>query len=236
VRFPRATRPGSAQLHTECAWVACDQGKYDEALVRVGRALDIEHDNSWALCSRIDFLREAHRFEEAEQAADKALQARPDDPDIHIAAAWVFSDQDQEVEAADRAAKVLGIDHCHPAALAARVYFLRWARRFQEAEQAADKALELRPGDPDILAAAGWVCNDLDRHQEALDYIDRALKIDPCSSWILNCRINFLRAARRYDEAERFACQVQQDRPNDPDMQVAAGWLYGDAASLGITS
>jgi tetratricopeptide (TPR) repeat protein len=208
--------------------VSCDQGKYDEALARVERALDIERDNGWALCSRIDILREAHRFAEAEQAVDKALQARPGDPDVYVAAAWVCSDQDHEVEAADRATKALQIDPHHPAALAAMVYFLRWARLFEEAKRAADDALELRPCDPDILAAAGWVCSDLDQHQEALDYIDQALEIDPCSSWILNCRINFLRAASRYDEAEKFAEQVQRDRPDDPDMQVAAGWLYGD--------
>ena len=40
--------------------------------------------DSWALRSRISFLRSARRFEEAERAAAEALERRPDDLEVRI--------------------------------------------------------------------------------------------------------------------------------------------------------
>ena len=76
-----------------------DQDREDEAVSRVERALAIDPRDSWALRSRMDFLRWARRFEEAERAAAEAIERRPDEPDVHTAAAWVASDQGRQDEA-----------------------------------------------------------------------------------------------------------------------------------------
>jgi tetratricopeptide (TPR) repeat protein len=223
-----AARPDDPRVHVTAAWVASTQGRFNQALERAEEALRIDPSNSWALCSLIDFQRQAHRFREAEQAVRVALAARPGDPDVHVAAAWVSSAQDREEEAAERVKAALELDGGHGPALAARTYFLRWAHRLDDAEQAATEALARRPDDPDILAAAGWVYSDLGRNDEALEQANKALAIDARNSWVLSCRVNFLRAAGAYDDAERAAMEALRLRPRDPYIYTALGWLNGD--------
>ena len=221
-------RPDDPDIHAAAAWVASDQDQEDEAVTRVERALAIDPRNATALRSRIDFLRWARRFEEAEQAAAQAAELRPDDPDIHAAAAWVASDQDQEDEAVTRVERALAIDPRNATALRSRIHFLRWGRRFEEAEQAATAAIELRPDDPDIHAAAAVLWAGLERYDSALSSIEHVLAIDPRNATALRDRIQFLRLARRFEEAEQAAAQAAELRPDDPDIHAAAAWVASD--------
>jgi len=221
-------RDDDPRIYTTAAWVFSGQGKFSEAVARVDDALRIDPANCWALSSRIDFLRQAHLFRQAERATEDALRKRPEDPDMYLAAAWMYSSQDREDEAIECLAGALEIDSANTATLTAQLYFLRWARRFPEAEQSARKALAVRPDDPDVLTAAGWVFSDLDRHDEALGYAAKALEKDPADSWALSCRINFLRAANRYDSAEQAAAEALEKCPDDPYIHTVVGFLYGD--------
>jgi tetratricopeptide (TPR) repeat protein len=221
-------RPDDPDIHTAAAWVASDQDHYDEATARVDRALAIDPRHSWALRSRISILQAAPRFEEAEQAAAEAIERRPDDPDIHTAAAWFSSDRDREDEAVTRMDRALAIDPRHSWALRNRIYILRAARRFEEAEQAAAEAIERRPDDPEIHTAAAWVASDQDHYDEAAARVDRALAIDPRHSWALRSRVDFLRWARRFSEAEEAAAEAIERRPDDPDIHTTAAWFSSD--------
>ena len=215
-------RPDDPDMHTDAAWVASDQDHYDEAVSRVERALAIDPRDSWALRSRMDFLRLARRFEEAEQAAAEAIERRPDDPDVHTDAAWVASDQDREDEAVSRVERALAIDPRDSWALRSRMDFLRWARRFSEAEEAAAEAIERRPDDPDVHTAAAEVASGQDHYDEAVSRVERALAIDPRDSGALRSRMDFLRWARRFSEAEEAAAEAIERRPDDPDVHTAA--------------
>ena len=221
-------RPDDPDVHTTAAWVASSQDHYDEAIGRVERALAIDPGDSQALRGRIDFLLTARRFEEAEQAAAEAIERRPDDPDVHTAAAWVASDQDREDEAVSRVERALAIDPGNSQALRSRMDFLRWARRFSEAEEAAAEAIGRRPDDPDVHTTAAEVASDQDREDEAISRVERALAIDPRNSWALRSRMNFLRWARRFSEAEEAAAEAIERRPDDPDVHTAAAWVASD--------
>jgi tetratricopeptide (TPR) repeat protein len=221
-------RSDDPRVHTTAAWVSSGMGKYDEALGRVSKALAIDKTHSWSLCSRIDFLRQAHRFDEVRQAVDQALAERPQDADVCLAAAWAYSAQDLDEKAAAWAEEALKRDPGNVAALTARIYFVRWAGRLDDAERAADQALKLRRDDPDILAAVGWVHSDQGRTKDALKCAKRALDLDPGNPWALNCRVNFHRAAGDYDAAEEAAREALAARPGDPFVHTVAGWLYGD--------
>jgi tetratricopeptide (TPR) repeat protein len=221
-----AARPDDPGVHTAVAWVFSDQGQYEQALSHVSGALAIDPRNSAALTARIDFLRAARRFPEVEQAAAEALAARPDDPDMHTSASWVYSDQDREDDAAVHAADALAIDPRNSWALRSRIDFLRYARRFPEAEQAAAEALAARPDDPDVHTSASWVYCDQGQYEQALSYISSALAIDSRNFAALGSRINFLRDAHRFPEAEQAAAEALAARPDDPDMHTAAAWVY----------
>ena len=219
--------PDDPDILTAAAWVASSHDHYDEAVTRVDRVLAIDPRHSWALRSRILILQAARRFEEAEQAATEAIERRPDDPDIHTTAARVASDQDREDEAVTRVDRALAIDPRHLWALRSRMDFLRWARRFSEAEETATEAIEHRPNDPDILTAAAWVASGQDHYDEAVTRVDRALAIDPRHSWALRSRMDFLRWARRFSEAEETATEAIERRPDDPEIHVTAAWVAG---------
>src|SRR5262249_27012135 len=151
----------------------------DDAIARVEHALAIDPHHSWALRSQITFLRQARRFDEAEHAATEALEHRPDDPDLHITAAWLHHTHDPEHKALTHAPAALTIDPRHSWALRSRIDILRRARRFEEAEHAATEALERRPDDPDVHVTAGWLHDARHQDQSALSCCEKALAIDP---------------------------------------------------------
>ena len=211
-------------------WVFSRQGKYGQGIEAADEALKIDPRDSWALCSKINFLRQACRFAEARRSVTAARTAWPNDPDVLLAAAWVASDQDDEEEAGRLAQEALGIDPYHASALAARLHFLRWARKFDEAEKAASDALRMRPGDPNILAAAGWVYSDRDKHEDAIKFIERAIAINRYDSWLVTCHVNFLRAKGEHDAARRVieGALARTEFSHDPFLLTVAGWLHGD--------
>jgi tetratricopeptide (TPR) repeat protein len=221
-------RSDDPRVHTTAAWVSSSMGDYDEALDRVSKALAIDKTHSWSLCSRIDFLRQAHRFDEARRAVDQALAERPRDAEVCLAAAWVYSAQDLDDKAAGWAAEALKRDPGNVAALVAQIYLLRWAGHLDDAERAADQALRLRSGDPDILVAVGWVHSDQGRKKDALGFARRALDLDPGNQWALNCRVNFHRAAGDFGAAEEAVREALNARPDDPFVHTVAGSLYGE--------
>ncbi|MCK2219262.1 tetratricopeptide repeat protein [Actinomadura sp. ATCC 31491] len=221
-------RPDDPDVHVTGAWVLSDQDRYDEALSRAERALAIDPRHRSALQSRIDFLRRQRRFGEAERAAAEAAELRPDEPDVHVTGAWLFSDQGREDEAVVWAERALALDPRHSWALRSRIDFLRQRRRFGEAERAAAEAAELRPDDPDVHVTGAWVFSNQDREDEAVVWADRALALDPRDSWALRSRIDFLRWARRFGEAERAAAEAAELRPDDPDVHVTGAWVFND--------
>jgi tetratricopeptide (TPR) repeat protein len=223
----------NSDVLVSAAWVHSDQGNYKRALDLAEEAIGLDGRSSWALCSRIDFLREMRRFGDAGQAAREAMDLLPDDAAPCVAAAWVSSVQDQEPDAAGYAERALALDGNNRAALAALIYFRRWAREWEKARVAAAEALRRRPGDPDILAAAGWLHSDQDEHDQALERIGEAADIKPRDPWVLSCLINFLSAAGDYDGAEKASAQALKVLPDHPDMLVAAGWLQGDLDRYG---
>jgi tetratricopeptide (TPR) repeat protein len=218
------------RAHIAKGWVLSRLGKYDRAVEAADEALRIDRTDSWALCSKINFLRQARRFSAAEQAVAEARGIWPNDPDLMMAAAWVASDQDMESEAAALATQALGVDEYHAPALAARLHFLRWAREFGEAEQAASAARDKRRRDPNILAAAGWVYSDQDKHPEALAAIREARELNRHDSWLVACHVNFLRAEGEYGQAEEVidAALASREFCDEPYLLTLAGWLHGD--------
>lgn len=223
-------RPYDPRVYIAKGWVLSRMGKYARAVEATDEALKLDGGDSWALYSRLHFLRQARRFREAEEAATEALATWDNDPDLLVAAAWIASDQDQEERAADRASRALKIDPCHVAALAARLYFLRWGRKFDEAEWAAGEALKARPRDPLVLAAVGWVYSDQDKHDQALAFIEEARQRNPYDSWLVTCHVNFLRAKGQPEDAEKVVSQAlaRSEFRDDPYLLTVAGWMHGD--------
>jgi tetratricopeptide (TPR) repeat protein len=227
-----SVRGEDPRVRTAAAWALSKAGQFTRALEMTERALEIDPSNCWALWSKINFLRQARRMSDAEDAIAQALAARPIDPDMYTAAAWVASDGDREDEAVSRVTEALKIDPCNAAALTARIYFQRWGRHYEEAFAAAADARDKRGDDPGVLAAVGWLYSDWDWHDEAIGCIEEAIRRNPYDSWLVTCHLDFLRAKGEYGAARRVVHDALGRRQfkGDPYLLVASGWLYGDHA------
>ena len=217
--------PRDPDIAVSAAWVVSLQGRDEEALTHVERALSLEPNHSWVLRSRIDILRYLRRFAEAEEAVTQAADLLPRDPDIAVSAAWVVSLQDRDEEALTHVERALSLNPNHSGALRSRIDILRYLRRFAEAEEAVAQAADLLPRDPDIAVSAAWVVSLQGRDEEALTHVERALSLNPNHSWVLRSRIDILRYLRRFAEAEEAVTQAADLLPRDPDIAVSAAWV-----------
>jgi tetratricopeptide (TPR) repeat protein len=224
--------PRCPRLYVEHAWVSSDQDREDEAVTRVDGALAIDPRHSWALRNRIYILRAARRFEEAEQAAAEAIERRPDDPEIHTAAAWVASDQDHYDEAAARVDRALAIDPRHSWALRSRISILQAARRFEEAEQAAAEAIELSPKDSGIRVELGRMKDYRREFEPALLCLAIVLARDPDHVEANVAKSAVLRSMRRCAEARREITRLSKLKPEVRELKFELGQIHHDERRL----
>jgi len=107
------------------------------------------------------------------------------------------------------------------ALLSAHDYFIRGnayyeARDYQQALEAYNRALQLRPDFAEALNNRGKTLENLDRNEEALKDYNRALELRPDFPEALNSRGIILRRLGRYDEALRDYNRALELKPDDP--------------------
>jgi tetratricopeptide (TPR) repeat protein len=84
---------------------------------------------------------------------------------------------------------------------------LHQAGKWQDAEAAYRRALQIEPQNPDALALLGCVCSELKKHDEAVELIEKALKLDPQAPLFHFHLGNAFEKAGKHDRAEAaFAC------------------------------
>jgi len=178
-----------------------EQGRHDEALALVGRALQVDPGSFDALMQQGLVLRALGRAAEAVLSYEAALALRPD-----AAAALYncgnalasFGRLDAALQCYDR---VLALEPADAEALNNRGVVLRRMLRDDDALASFDAALAVRPGYPEALDNRGNALQALGRHAEALESYERALRERPAYPEALNNRGNTLLALDRYTEA-----------------------------------
>ena len=117
--------------------------RYLEALQCCERALAIDPLYTEALDGLVTILRDSYRYEDAERAAVEAVGEGAAYPQSDVLHGWALSDVDRDDEAVAAAERALAIDPRHSWALTSRIDFLKYLRRYEDAERAAAEALEL---------------------------------------------------------------------------------------------
>lgn len=129
--------------------------------------------------AEVDILRQAGQYAEALKTVNKALARAPDDADLLYARAMVAEKLDR-LDVLERDLKQILVqdpDNAH--ALNALGYTLAdRTRRYQEALEYIERALELSPQEPAILDSMGWVQYRLGNLEEAASYLRRAYAKD----------------------------------------------------------
>ena len=141
------------------------------------------------------------RNAEALALIGKALEIRPDAPEMLSNYGNVLKSQGRFAEALASYDRALAVKPDYVAAIAKRGQVLRDLGRLDEALAATDKALTFHPGHPEALSIRGVVLSDLGRHDEALASYDRALAVARDFPDVWNNRALTLKEMKRLAEA-----------------------------------
>jgi tetratricopeptide (TPR) repeat protein len=199
------------------------QGRHDEALELIGRALAIQPDMPEVLLNHGNVLKAMRRHDEALAAYGKVVVLRPD-----FAGGW-YNRGNCQREMKRRAAaledydRVLALDPNHEGALVNRGNTLHELRREEDALASFDQALAINPDRADTWKNRGITLRVLRRFPEALQSFDRALALKPGDPELLGCRGHTLSEMNRLEEAfavfrDAATRQIGGGQPNPPDI------------------
>jgi tetratricopeptide (TPR) repeat protein len=217
--------PKSARLHTERAWLFCNQGRGQDALLHVETALGIDPLNEWALSSHIAFLRYLGQSSESTRAAATALERCGDSPGLHVDAARSERDPDRALQHINDA---LALDPRHPEALWYRIVRLGGARRFEDAEIAAQAGSGLHPYDPDFATAMADIYSGRQRDDACEQWLKEALRIDPLDADAQSEWGALLLRRGRLDAASTAFDEFLGTFPDDPGRHIEVADHYAD--------
>lgn len=178
-----------------------EEGRYDEALTLVGRALQIDPGSFEALLQRGLALRALGRIAEAASSYEAALALRPDSATALYNCGNALASLARLEEALQCFDRAVELDPSDAAALNNRGVVLRDLLRDADALASFDAALALRPEYPEALNNRGNALQALGRYTEAIESYERALRERPTYAEALNNRGNALLALDRCTEA-----------------------------------
>jgi protein O-GlcNAc transferase len=167
--------PANIAAHHLLGVLRSQQGRNDEAIALIGKALAISPDNFGALSSYGPLLMAAGRFTKALETFEKALAIQPDSAPIlyNYGLALAMLKRFEEALAYYERALLLQPDFV--AAWTNHGLALAMLERFGEALFSYDRALLLQPEYATAWINRGFSLAMLKRHEEALASYDRAL-------------------------------------------------------------
>ncbi len=224
--------PNHADAQYYVAAVACQQGRYAEAIEGANRALLCGGDAARAHCLIGAALAALGRGEEALAAYDRAISSNPRLARAHGERGDVLAALGRHEEAVA----------CYDAALALEPTSVEdWnrrasacvrLRRFADALASFERVIAFRPDDADAHNNRAQSLIHLGREREALQGLERALAINPDHAAALATRANLLNTLGRHEEARATAERLLSRVPDHRGGLVA----YSDAlAGLDLT-
>ncbi|MCX8092124.1 MAG: tetratricopeptide repeat protein, partial [Verrucomicrobiae bacterium] len=101
--------------------------------------------------------------------------------------------------------------------------------RYMEAQQAFERALELKPDFVEAQNNMGFLCDRLGRHEEAADHYQRVLKADPGFVLALNnWGVNLIQRNRRQEGMAKLEAAIQANPAYGPPYANLANALLQD--------
>ena len=140
---------------------------------------------------------------------------------------WNGPGADHLDRALELAGKACEVNPFEPASHLARAIALMWLRQLDEAERAAQRAIELGPNRAEAHGCLGNVLDFAGQHEKAIGLFEQALRLDPqFDLWIHACgRAQF--ALERFDEAEASFKRRLIRMPRSDATRAYLAALYG---------
>jgi tetratricopeptide (TPR) repeat protein len=174
-----------------------------------------EFDNKRVVLSLTDIYNRKHDYIAAVEILDKILKYQPDDIEFLYARAINAEKMNQFTLAQKDLLQILSQDPYHIEALNALGYMLTvHTKKYDEALEYLNRALELAPNNASVLDSIGWLNYKMGNLQEALGHLRKAAEIMPDTEiaahlgevlWKLNNR----------DEAKAIWNSALESNPED---------------------
>jgi serine/threonine protein kinase/Tfp pilus assembly protein PilF len=173
--------------HEDRGWRSSDAQDFEQAIELYERALQVDPNFALAYINganahmRLYFFgadRTETRLARARDAAEKAIQIEPDNPEAHLALAlyyyWGFLDYDRAVEVIE------SIQRARPNFVTNMLgYIQRRQGKWELAVETMKKAFALNPRYSQLAYEIGGALMSLRRYEEANEWFDRTLSINP---------------------------------------------------------
>jgi tetratricopeptide (TPR) repeat protein len=165
-----------------------EQRRYDDALRDLGRALELEPDDTYALARRSEVYRMKGRYHDALRDLSRVLELEPDDPTTLVARGDLHTGQGRYDDALPDLNRALELEPDNLTALASRGGIHAEQGRYDDALRDLDRVLELDPSDAFVLATRGAIYAEQGRDDDALRDLDQALELDPGNNLAMQAR------------------------------------------------
>ena len=178
-RAALAADPRDANAQQLLGVALAQQGRPEEGLAEIDRALALAPDHAEAILNRANIHRMLGRNEEALAGFTRALESRPDWPQVLNNKGSVLQDLRRPAEALAAYDHALRLQPGNSQVINNRGSALMDLKRGAQALSAFDDALRLAPDDAVVLTNRGNALRLLGRHAEALACYDRAVALKP---------------------------------------------------------
>ncbi len=210
------------------AWTYRMLQMYKEMLDTCNKALELDTNNVTALNAKALSLSFLKRYEEALECCDKIIEMDSNDAAAWTNKGLVLNELKKYDEALECCKKAVEMDDNYVSIWSKKAHSLNdskgydndfmlsrilvfklagkgaaygFLKKYHEALECSNRALEIDPNNSDNLNNKAWAFNGLKRYEEALECSNRALELDSNNAWALTNRAWAFNGLKRYEEA-----------------------------------
>jgi tetratricopeptide (TPR) repeat protein len=194
--------------------------KYDEALECCNKITEIDPNDAAAYTSKGLALNGMKRYDEALECWKKAVDI--DDNYVGIWSKKIHSLQDSRGYDDSNLIRILVFK------LVGKGMSYAFIKKYDEALECSNKALELDPNNSDNMNNKAWALNGLKKYDEALECSNKALEINPKNEWAWLVRGLVFNGLKRHDEALECSNKALELDPNNDLILNNKAWALSN--------
>ena len=193
--------PRNTDLLTNLGTIALQKGLLEDAIRIIGKSLQINPNQPYALNNRGNALKDLKRMDEALVSYDRVLVLKPGYADAYFNRGNILHELKRLDEALTSYDLAIALKPDYIEAYLNRGNVFRDLNLLKEALESYGYAIGLRLDYANAYLNQGLVLRDLDRLEEALVSYDKAIVLDPDYADAYSNRGNVLQDLKRLDEA-----------------------------------
>jgi tetratricopeptide (TPR) repeat protein len=203
-----------------------DMERYEEALVDLSRAIELDANNKLAIANRGTAYWQIGRFEEALIDLSKAIELDGNDDWAIAGRGITYKLMERYEEALVDLSRAIELDGKQTAVISLRGMIYKQIDSQEKALADFNRVIELDSDDVWALGNRGEIHKLFERYDEAIADFDRALELNPNSTWMLLERGTTYRTIGQYDKSLADFDRVLDIAPDFNAVRILRGETY----------